>query len=111
MKLKTFITYFMTFIFVPAIIATAQESVIANNYYTSHNPYLTPGYLLAQKERRGALYGPNPYIYNRTISRTTYPYSTELWRRKRIDVTPTTFLGKKASYAENAVYFDITAPL
>lgn len=91
---------------------TSQQSVIANNYYTSYSPYLTPGYLLAQKERRGALYGPSPYIYNKTISRTTYPYSTELWRRKRIDITtPNIRSDIKESYAGNAVYFDITAPL
>ena len=93
------------------IMATAQQSVTANNYYVSYSPYLTPGYLLAPKERRGALYGPSPYIYNKTISRTTYPYSTELWRKKRIDITPASHSDIKESYAGNAIYLDITAPL
>src|SRR5690606_25950651 len=92
-------------------ITTAQQSVIADNYYTSYSPYLTPGYLLAPKERRGALYGPSPYIYNKTISRTNYPYATELWRKKRIDIKPGKSSPIKKTYAENSIYFDITSPL
>lgn len=111
MKLVLCAIAFACFLFEQITMATAQQSVIANNYYISYSPYLTPGYLLAQKERRGALYGPSPYIYNKTISRTTYPYSTELWRKKRIDITPSTNSDVKESYASNVIYFDITAPL
>ncbi len=49
-------------------------------YYISHSPYYTRGYLAAQPEYSHLMHGPSPYWYSKSVSR---PVSVFL-RRKYI---------------------------
>jgi hypothetical protein len=73
------------FITTQALQATVQRP-ISNEFYISHSPYYTTGYLGAQAERRYKLFGPNPYKRDVTLSGTRHKTLAEpaYWQKKNI---------------------------
>ncbi len=65
--------------------ATTQRPIL-KEFYISHSPYYTTGYLGAQTERRYRLFGPNPYIRDVTLSGTRHKTTIEpaFWQKKNI---------------------------
>lgn len=73
------------FIATQITLATVQRP-ISKEFYISHSPYYTTGYLGAQAERRYNLFGPNPYIRDVTLSGTRHKTILEpaFWQKKNI---------------------------
>jgi hypothetical protein len=68
------------------IVQTTVQRPLLKEFYISHSPYYTTGYLGAQAERRYALFGPNPYTREVTLSGTRHKTIAEpaYWQKKNI---------------------------
>lgn len=84
MKLYSPILFFIYITATPLLIAVSQKSLVSENFYYSHSPYVTPGYLRAWPERRYALYGPSPYITSRKITLDTFPIAQKHVIKRRV---------------------------
>lgn len=84
MKLYNLILYVIYITTTSLLIAVSQKSLISDNYYYSHSPYVTRGYLRADPERRYALYGPSPYITSRKITLDTFPIAQKHTIKKKV---------------------------
>lgn len=71
------------------IVQTTVQRPILKEFYISHSPYYTTGYLGAQAERRYKLFGPNPYTREVTLSGTRHKTIAEpaYWQKKNISNT------------------------
>jgi len=52
-----------------AALATPTPSSEERQYYISHSPYYTRGYLASDTEHRQFMHGPSPYWRSRKISK------------------------------------------